>query len=467
MRRSLFDRRIPTLLAMLLLLGGIGVASYVANTSQQFTTQASPDEKPENIRLTNVSDASFTLTYTTTKSVLGNISFGTKDPTQTALDDRDQKTGTPKQYTTHSITATGLTPETNYVFTILSGGSVFLNEGKPFTVITGKKITGKGEQKMTITGTILGIDGNHPGNVLIYVTSKNAQVRSVLSDANGKYILNLTNLRTKNLDSYTSLNTDIAMDLVALTNTTTSRATFLLQDPAVPAITLSQNYDFTLGRTIQLPETASGSGSFTFPIMDANPVESTTVTIETPKSDEEFSDQQPEFSGTGAPSESVEITIKSEEKKVTIQTDANGNWIYRPDTPLEPGVHSITVKTRDGKGILREITRTFTVLAEGSQFTEPSVSPIVSTVPTNTPSPTLIPPSETPAPTDEPVISSEVTPIPTEIITIPTTAPSPTVTPRPSIQPTGSSSLNTVGLIAFMMMMVGAILLIFTRGMSV
>lgn len=470
MRRSLFDKRIPTLLALLLLVGGIGVASYVANTSLQLTTQASPDEKPQNIRITNISDTTFTLTYTTTKSVLGTISYGTSKPTQTALDNRDEKTGTPKQYTTHSITVTGLKPETNYVFSILSGGSIFQDADKPFITKTGPKINKKQDQESTITGTILGSDGDQPGNVLIYVTSKNAQVISVLSDTDGKYILKLSNLRSKNFDTYVSLDADTTMDLIALINTATSRASFLLQDPSVPTITLSQNYDFTLGRTIVLPEAASDAGSLTFPVMKVNPVESAIVSIETPKSDEQFSDQQPKFTGTGAPSESVEITIKSEEKKVTIQTDMNGNWIYRPDAPLEPGEHTITVKTKDGRGILREITRTFIVLAEGSQFTEPSVSPIVSIPPTSSPtpiksgpSPTQTTPTKTPIPTSTP----EVTPLPTEIISIPTTAPSPTLTPRPSIQPTGSSSLNSVGIIAFMSMMFGVILLIFTRGMRV
>ena len=466
MKRSLFDRRIPTLLALLLLIGGVGITSYLATTTLRLTSQASPEEKPQNIRVTNVSDTSFTLTYTTSKSVLGTISYGTTQSTQTALDDRDQKTGSPKQYTTHSITAIDLTPETNYIFTILSGGSTFLDGEKPFTVKTGKKITDNQTQSATITGSIVNQDGSSPGNVLMYITSKNMQVRSVLSDENGKYILKLANLRTKNLAAPALLEADTTLELIALTNTATSRASFLFQDPSVPTITLSQNYDFTLGRTIILPEVASDAGSLSFPVMNVNPIESATVSIETPRSDEEFSDLQPKFTGTGAPSESVEITIRSEEQQVTVQTDANGNWVYRPQTPLEPGEHTITVKTKDGKGILREVTRSFIVLTEGSQFTEPSVSPKASVTPTGSPTPTIPQPTGTPLPTPTTAeIPLEVTP--TEILTLPTTEPSPTLTPRPSIQPTGSASLNAVGLIAFTMMLFGGILLVFTKGMRI
>lgn len=465
MKSSLFNRRIPTLLAMLLLIGGIGVASYLTNSSLKLTSDASPDEKPQNIRVTNITDSSFTITYTTAKNVLGTVSYGTTQPTQTALDDRDQKSKTPGQYTVHSITASGLTPDTGYVFSILSGGSVFLDNGSPFTVRTGKTLEGDPETQFTITGTVLSPEGSKPGTVLVAVTSQNAQMQSVLSDTNGNYLLRLTNSRTKDLSAFATLTADTKMDLIALNNTATTRASFLLQDPSVPTVTLSQNYDFTLGREILLPQTASDAGSFTFPVLQVNPVESATVTIASPENDESFPDLQPKFSGTGAPSENVEITIRSEEQQVTVQTDSKGNWTYRPGSPLEPGEHTITVKARDGKGIVREITRSFIVLAEGSQFTEPSVSPVSSQSPTQTPTPTKTPPSSTP--TTAPLISPEETPSPTEIVTIPTSAPSPTVTPRPSIQPTGNTSLNTVGLLAFMMMAFGAILLIFTKGIRI
>ncbi|MEN9407226.1 MAG: hypothetical protein RLZZ455_442 [Candidatus Parcubacteria bacterium] len=465
MNNSLFNRRIPTLLAMILLLGGIGVASYLTNSSLQLTSQASPDEKPQNIRVTNVTDSSFTVTYTTAKNVLGTVSYGTTQSSQTALDDRDKKSKTPGQYTVHSITVSGLTPDTGYIFSILSGGSVFLDDGKPFTIKTGKKLDGDQEGTFTITGTVLSSEGSKPGTVLVAVTSQNAQMYSVLSDTNGNYLLKLSKVRTKDLSAFAALTPDTKMDLIALNNSATTRASFLLQDPSVPTITLSQNYDFTLGREIILPQAASDAGSFTFPVLQVNPVESATVTIASPEKDESFPDLQPKFSGSAAPSESVEITLRSEEQQVTVQTDSKGNWTYRPSSPLEPGEHTITIKARDGKGILREVTRNFIVLAEGSQFTEPSVSPISSQSPTQTPTPTRETPSSTPTPIVH--ISPEETPSPTEFIAIPTTIPSPTVTPRPSIQPTGNTSLNTVGLLAFMMMAFGAILLIFTKGIRI
>ncbi|MBI2443095.1 MAG: hypothetical protein HYV40_04290 [Candidatus Levybacteria bacterium] len=466
MRTSLLNRRIPTLLALLLLIGGIGTASYLANTQLHIISRASPEEKPQNMRITNVTDSAFTLTYTTSIPTLGTISYGTQEPSQVVFDDRDKKAGITKDYTTHSITVEGLKPETKYVFSITSGTSTFLDGDKPFTISTGPTLSDAPQGK-TVTGTILTPDETQAVNILVYVTTANGEVRSTFTKADGAYTLSLRGLRSENLDSFLNLPEGTKMSLIAQSNTSTSQASFLLISPSLPDITLSQNYDFTFGRTLILPEVSSESATLSFPLFSTSPVENAAVAIDTPTNNEEFSDQQPRFSGTAGAYEEVEITIKSEERKVIVQADANGNWIYRPDTPLTPGEHSITIKTRDSRGILREITRSFVVFAEGSQFTEPSVSPPVSTItqsptPTSQASPT---PSTEPSPTRE--VTEEPTPSPTDVLIIPTAEPSPTLTPRPSIEPTGTGDLSAISLFSFAIMTLGVILLVFTKGIRV
>lgn len=466
MKRSLFDRRIPTLLAVLLLVGGLATASYLANTTLRITSQASPDETPQNIRITNLSDNRFTLTYTTSKAVLGTLTYGASQPTQPVLDDRDQKTANPKEYKTHTITVNGLQPKTTYVFSITSGTNVFLDNGKPFEVTTAPAISeAEPTDAKTITGTILFPDSKKAENILVYATAQDAQVLSTLTNSNGAYTLSLKGLRNNTLENYVSLSDETRVNVIAQSNEDTSQASFLLLDPAVPAMTLSENYDFTLGKTTLLPSNPD-QGAPSFPVINANPVESVPVAIDTPQNDEQFSDQQPKFTGTAAPRGEVEITIQSEERKVTVQTDANGNWLYRPDTPLEPGEHTITIKTRDTKGLLRELSRSFVVLAEGSQFTDPSVSPKQSS-PTPTLSKTSTP-TVSPSPTVTPRETLAPTAIPTEeVLIIPTTTPSPTVTPRPSIAPTGTSTLSTLSVMSFAVMMLGGILLLFSKGIRI
>ena len=122
MKKSVWDRRIPGLSGLLFLGVGIIVAYYLAQNNAIFTGRAAPDNTPTNIRISNITDSSFTVSYTTTDKVLGTINFGTTpNGTTVAIDDRDQKDGTPKPYHTHHITIKNLTPNTMYYYTILSG----------------------------------------------------------------------------------------------------------------------------------------------------------------------------------------------------------------------------------------------------------------------------------------------------------------------------------------------------------
>ena len=74
MKRSIFDRRIPTLFALAILVIGIVATSFLTSRSTQFTGFASLDEKPQNVRISNISDTSFTISYTSAKPVFGTIS---------------------------------------------------------------------------------------------------------------------------------------------------------------------------------------------------------------------------------------------------------------------------------------------------------------------------------------------------------------------------------------------------------
>ena len=124
--------------------------------------------------------------------------------------------------------------------------------------------------------------------------------------------------------------------------------------------------------------------------------------ILTPEENQSFTDQKPQFSGTSLPNEKVEIIIHSDEQITTqVTADGNGNWTYRPSNNLSPGVHTITIKTRDSAGILTTIMQSFTVFAAGSQISElatPSATPTVfptvvilspTVTPTSLPTPTL------------------------------------------------------------------------------
>ena len=73
MRNTIWQKRIPTLLGILFITIGIGITTYLIKTGVLFTTKAGPSEDPHNVRITNITDSSFTVSYTTANKVVGSV----------------------------------------------------------------------------------------------------------------------------------------------------------------------------------------------------------------------------------------------------------------------------------------------------------------------------------------------------------------------------------------------------------
>lgn len=450
MKKTFWDKRIPTLLGMLLILLGVGLTSYLARQGTNFWGRASPSETPENIRITNVSDSSFTVSYKTAGSSLGSLTSGIdKGLGGTLIDDRDQKEGTLNPYKIHYFTLRNLKPSTRYFFTIISGQNTFLNNGEPFEVATGPLIEEKPPNQQPIVGKITLENGTSPRETVIYATIPNGQVVSALVKPDGSYILPLNSLRTQDLSSYFVIEKDALLQLLVVGAEGEATAKLKLnQINSVPLITLLKNYDFT----IDISPVASISGSLGFPSFSASPSASKNPQILTPKKDESFSDQQPQFRGTAPPGAEIKIIIHSEELQVQVKADSTGNWSYRPQTPLSSGQHSISIETRDTSGIIKKITQSFSVYAQGTQVEQPA-TPSATPILTITPTPTLLPISS-PTPTLAPTATPTLTPTPTLI------PPQPTE----SIKPPGSASGLVVGATFLTTTVLGIILFLITRG---
>ncbi len=471
MNNSLWNKRIPTLLGVFLILIGIGVTSFLVQTGVLFETKASPGETPLEVRITNISDTSLSISYKTTVKTTGVITYDINSSlttTQTALDDRDQKTGTPGLYFDHHITIKNMKPSTQYFFSITSGKDTYLNNDILFQVTTAPVLDEKPISQKPITGKIISPDGKPIEGAIIYLTIPDAQTLSTTTKSDGSYILPLTTVRTTNLNSYFTVSSDKVIQMMVIGNSLTSSITVLSsQTDPIPIITLSQNYDFTQSTQ----PTATTSASFNFPAYTATLSTTTEPSIQRPIKDESFTDQRPQFRGTALPNEDVVITIHSEEEiKTQVKTDSLGNWSYRPPTPLLPGSHTISISTRDKFGILKTITQSFTVYASGTQV-EQSATPSATPKLTITPSVTVpVTPTLTPTsfPTSTPPVTITLTPTPTLIVAItPTASVDQVVTQSPKGGPPqspGSVSIVNIGIIGFITTGIGLLLFLLSRG---
>lgn len=454
MKNTIWNKRIPTLLSIGLIAISIVITSILAKNGTGFISRASPTQTPQDVRITNVSDNSFTISYTTEEEVIGSINFGEdKNLGLTALDDRDQK-GAIAPHKIHSITAKNLKPKTLYFFSITSGQNIFLNNNVPFEISTGPIIETGSLQQTPINGNIILPDGGKPSEALVYITNQNTQVISSLLKPDGSYSIPLNSLLINDLSSYFTFNkNDIIKMLIVAPILRSNVLVSYEQINPLPTITLSNDYDFTVNNMPVASISAKNSGfpSFATGILPVNQ----TPNIITPKKDQGFTDQQPLFRGVASPNEKVQIIIRSPiEIQTQVTADSFGNWTYRPTSAISPGPHTITVQTINTSGILKTITQSFVVYAAGTQVSQsatPSATPIVIT-----PSPTLTP---TPIPTltQTPILSQE----PTIIPALPTIAPSPTIFTQ---IPLGNSSIAIAGFFGIAVIITGILLFAITRG---
>lgn len=422
---SIFNKRIPTLLGILLLLSGLAITTVLVRNGTLTISRASPSETPNNIQVSNITDTSFVVSYTTASKTLGAVTIRTSDGTKTFFDERTTQNTQTSLYNVHFIALTTLTPKTTYTFSIQSGGSIFLNNGVPFTVTTGATLPVP-NQKQLLQGTIVTDSNAFPQEAIVYAKTSQSQIISTLLQTNGSYTLDLSSLRTANGNAYQSVQ---PFDLVQMQiDGGEGSSTIVLlakQAASVPQIILSQDYDFTLATPLitRPPQTAS------FPVF-ANP-QSLGKAISVQSLPTGIIDQRPVFKGIASPGASVTIEIHSTSPlDSSVQADQNGNWSYRPPMDLAPGQHTISITAPSANGISKTITQTFTVYAAGTQVNQPA----------------------TPSATITPFVLSTPTTIPTIPPRLLTSVPSPTLTPivitrliTPTPIPLGSSIVPTVG----------------------
>lgn len=461
MNNSIWNKRIPTLLGLIILTIGIAATSVLVQTGVITIQQAAPGETPENVRITNVTATSFTVSYTTQAKVLGSLAYGTtSDFGSVGFDDRDQKNTTAGEYSLHYITVKNLKPETLYFFAITSGKDTYLHNDAPFQVTTAPQLTQEPPNQLPASGKVLLPDGTTPKEAIIYLSSDTSQTLSALVQDSGNYILPLNALRTLDLSQYHTLDPMQKLQELIVGPELKSNVVLLAsQLNPVPVITLSQDYDFTA----QTTPLASPSAQTKFPSFTTTLSTKSKPQILTPKNDQGFTDDQPLFKGTAQPGEDVQITVHSEQViKTTVTTDRNGNWTFRPDENLEPGEHTITIVTRSASGILQTIQKSFTVYAAGSQVSQ-SATPSA----TVTPRPTTAIPTPTRIPTQIPTATpTTLPPTPTGIVMAVTTAPTPTSIPTTKggqkLEP-GSESTTILGTAAIITTSLGVILFLYTK----
>ncbi len=452
MRNKFWNKKIPKGLGILALLISFVTIGYLSSNAILFGTRAAIGNTPKDVKASNIKPDSFTISYRTDEKVLGSVRFGTdQNPKSIALDDRDQETNAPKERNIHYITINKLSPATRYWFEIVSGDKTFKNGETLFVIDTAVQNAETLENEQTISGKVTMSDGNPPTDGIVYVSTEDSQIISSTLSTDGSYLITTDMFLKKNLKDSVEINPNTQLNISIVSfDSSSSISVPAGQANHIPLITLSKNYDFSAGATED--SQASDSAEISpFPENEDEPF--TEPVITKPRDGEELKDAQPLISGKSLPGTEAEIILRNNEKELaTIESsDDIGSWHYRPDSPLDPGSWELIVNAFDANGNLKSLNRSFTILAEGSQFIEPSVSPTSSTTPI--PTPTVEPlPTESITPTNLPTPTINITtPTPTpELISLSPTVPSSIITQPPiPISGDGTSFLGAIGIITF------------------
>ena len=343
-------RKVITILSTVLLLVALPVSVFLVGKQQNLFLKASPEEVPKEIKIANISDNSFSVSWITGKSVIGFLVYGKSEGLGfTASDDRD--TASKVSRTTHHITVKNLEPGTRYFFKMGSGGSAYDNSGTSYVVTTAPTTNDPPPLADPAYGKVLGATGGSLADALVYLTLEGGTPLSTYTREAGNWLITLNNARTADLSrfiKYSGTGVRMSIYVQAADKGIAQASADTQNDSPVPNIKIGQNLAFAaVGVTPTVLPTPTGSlKASEFSLQEVEPATKSAVALEVlaPNKDEKLPSTRPTFSGTGKPGEVITITIHSAQV-ITAQVTAgsDGQWSYTPNQDLSPGQHSVTI----------------------------------------------------------------------------------------------------------------------------
>ena len=375
---------IPTILGILVTIGGLIAGVFLLNAPLRSLVGASPEETPTEVKITNTGDTSFVVSWVTAKSTSGYIQYGEGEkPELVVSDDRDQEKGEIGIYFTHLVTVRGLKVATNYGFRIGSGKGLYDQGGQLYKVTTG--ITLRNPPRADVAyGQVVTSSGDPVDGALVYLAMPGTVPQAAITKPSGSWVIPISTARTIDLTSFAAYDpsggrVDILVQAGSLG--TSNVTTTIANTKPVPQITLGQ----TGNLAGQEPAATPAAGS---------KLTGETLVILTPKSGERVNSSQPEIMGKAPAGAEVTIVINSTtEISQTVTADENGDWSYSVPSDLEPGTHTITI-TALVDGVKKTVQKSFVVEAAGvSNAPAKIATPAATLKPTPKPTPRVAYPS--------------------------------------------------------------------------
>jgi hypothetical protein len=369
---------IPTILGIFVLLAGVFAGVFFLRNAQVFKIGASAEATPKDIRISNITDSSVTISWTTDKETVGFINWGNSQNNTSKIENEEANS---QKYFSHNVSLTGLTANTNYFYKINSDGTTFDNGGIPWQFTTGGTLE-INKTSILLSGNVISATGIPKVKSLVYA-SVGGYLLSTQTSETGNFVFQLGSVRNPDLKSYAQIDmssTLVQISVVAPPDGVASAQIFPQSGNPVPTIIIGQVYDFrsspannqggSPNANLNLPQNQNQDSKFNIDVPSSTP-KPTSVILESLTEGETINSQKPQFFGKGPSGESIEITVNSQDPiSATVEIPKTGSWSYSIPTDLVPGDHSITISWVDASGITRFLKRNFVVQAgEAPAFT--------------------------------------------------------------------------------------------------
>ena len=403
------QKRVSTILGFLIVLTSIGGTAFLVENFQNVSTQAQPSIIPQEVKITNLTSSSLTVSWVTAEKAQGFIVFGEeKALEQTAFDERD-KEGNFEKYLTHHIQIKNLKPDLTYYFKIISQGKNFDQNGFPYEARTAPALSCSLPQIEPAYGTVLNKNNTPAQGTIVYLNFEGTLPLSALTKSSGNFLIPLNLTLNSDLKSCFTPEEELKEEIIARANINdiATAITNTNNDSPIPTMILGKSYDFRSQKgnnyltQKELPQEVLGAKNT-----------SKEIKILFPNENSSLLDTKPLFKGKGVPGKEIIIKIESPIFLEKTTVDANGQWFFRPNESIPPGKHKLTITTKNEQGEEETLTRNFLVLESGRGQALGDATPSATLAPSPSPSPTLT-----------------ITPVPTSSSATPSAAPSPSLTP--------------------------------------
>lgn len=305
--------------------------------------------------------------------------------TNIALDARDTSSNK-HPYKNHFVKIEKLKSNTTYFYKIVAENRVVeATNGKPFSFTTINSIDKISSVKPAYGKVISPVDNKPVENALVVISIDGAFPLVTLTKLSGEWLIPLNfvvDKKSKNLKvlDEKSEKQKISIQIKDESQESKIISTVASISPLPSTIQLGKNYEF--GRN---------GGSVLAAQDDKTDAQSISITF--PKNNSTIPSSNPLIKGTAIAGYNVSLNIESEERtqNTRARADASGLWKSNDVRNLPPGQYLLTISTRNTQNQVVQKTSRFTIPKSGEQ---------VLGVATPEASPTILPPTATPAPTN-------------------------------------------------------------------